>query len=61
MATKDVFFTVRLDRARARKLDQLAGSTERSKGAVLRLLLDQAIARETPDVILAGEVRGGNQ
>lgn len=43
---------VRMTQAQALKLNSIAALTGRSKGAVLRLLLDQAHLRSYPDVLL---------
>lgn len=53
---KSTTTSVRLDPNRYAKLEQLAARTRRSKGAVLRMLLDQARLASVPDIEL---VAGG--
>ena len=52
----DRALTIRLDGERINRLDRLAEVTERSRGAVIRLLLDAARITEMPDIGLIGTV-----
>ena len=49
---KQTVFTVRLNWQQARKLSRLAAQTGRSRGAVVRLLIDQVRLANEPDLVL---------
>ena len=58
LADETVTTSTLFDPARYNKLSWLAEKTGRSKGSVLRLLVDQARLADTPDIILVGPLDG---
>jgi hypothetical protein len=54
---RDCQIGVRVTAAELAKVDSLAAATERDRSKVIRLLLSQALARETPDLALAPDAR----